>query len=192
MKLVDISAWQEKVDWEGIVNEGIEGVIVKLGENGALDEMFIDHVNNAVANGLKYGIYFYSDATTPDEARNEAIWVNDQVKTYLNGICPELGIWFDAEDKKMQKGDVTAACSAFISYLNEQGYTYVGVYSSYNWLANGIIDMAQLADYVPYWVAQYNRVCDLKIEQPNKIIRIWQYTDHYSDQLPYDGNKYYE
>lgn len=192
MNLVDISAWQEKVNWEGIVNEGIEGVIVKLGENDTLDELFIEHVNNAVANGLKYGIYFYSNATTPDEAKKEAVWVNDQVKTYLNGVCPELGIWFDAEDKKMQKGDVTAACSSFISTLNEKGYSYVGVYSSYNWLANGVIDMDQLADYVPYWVAQYNYRNDLSLEKPDKQIRIWQYTEHYSDELPYDGNVYYE
>lgn len=32
MKVVDISAWQEEVDWEGLVNEGIEGVIIKIGE----------------------------------------------------------------------------------------------------------------------------------------------------------------
>lgn len=192
MKVIDISAWQENVDWNAVVNEGIEGVIIKLGESGRLDEKFIEHVNNAVANGLKYGVYFYSNAQSANEAQQEATWVDEQIKTYLNGINPEFGIWFDAEDKKMQYGDVTAACSAFISYLNGQGYNYVGIYSSYNWLANAIIDTNQLADYVPYWVAQYNYRNDLILEKPNLNIKIWQYTDHYSDELPYDGNIYYE
>lgn len=193
MKLIDISAWQENVDWNAVVNEGIEGVIIKLGESGRLDEMFIDHVNNAVANGLKYGIYFYSNAQSANEAREEAAWVDEQIRTYLDGKTPELGIWYDAEDKKMLSGDVTAVCSAFVNYLNAQGgYNYVGIYSSYNWLANRIIDTDQLADYVPYWVAQYNYRNDLILEKPNLNIKIWQYTDHYSDDLPYDANIYYE
>ena len=96
----------------------------------------------------------------------------------------------------MTTGDVTAACSAFISALNGKGYEYVGIYSGWKWLSDESseqqIHMDQLADYVPYWVAQYNRVCDLKTEQPNKIIRIWQYTDHYSNELPYDANEYFD
>ena len=31
----------------------------------------------------------------------EANWVDKQIKTYLNGKNPELGIWYDAEDKDM-------------------------------------------------------------------------------------------
>ena len=32
MKVIDISAWQENVDWDAVVAEGIEGVILKIGE----------------------------------------------------------------------------------------------------------------------------------------------------------------
>ena len=32
MKLIDISAWQEEIDWNGLQEEGIEGVIIKIGE----------------------------------------------------------------------------------------------------------------------------------------------------------------
>ncbi len=192
MKVIDISAWQENIDWEAVKAEGIEGVILKLGEYTRLDAMFIAHVNNAVKYGLKYGVYYYAHAATIGEARAEAIWVDEQIKTYLNGKNPELGIWYDAEDKDMQSGDVTASCSAFVSYLNGQGYTYVGIYSSYNWLANGIIAVNELANYVPYWVAQYYRENSFKLENPDKIVRIWQHTDHLSDELPYDGNIYYE
>lgn len=192
MKVIDLSAWQRNVDWQAIVNEGIEGVILKLGERDWLDDMFIDHVNAAVVYGLKFGIYYYAHAASIDEAKQEAAWVDNQIKTYLNGQNPTLGIWYDAEDRSMTAGDVTATCSAFVSTLNSIGYNYVGIYSSYNWLTNGIIDVNQLADYVPYWVAQYNYQNDFKSEYPNKLVRIWQYTDCYSGDLPYDGNIYYE
>ncbi len=192
MKVIDISAWQENIDWEAVKAAGVEGVILKLGERNRLDTMFVEHVNNAVKYGLKYGVYYYAHAATIDEARAEAVWVDEQIKTYLNGRNPELGIWYDAEDGDMTTGDVTASCSAFVCALNEVGYTYVGIYSSYNWLANGTIVVNELADYVPYWVAQYYHENSFKQEFPNKLVRMWQYTDHMSDELPYDCNIYYE
>ena len=51
MKVIDISAWQENINWN-LVKTQVDGVILKLGEYEKLDEMFIEHVNNAVAVGL--------------------------------------------------------------------------------------------------------------------------------------------
>ena len=59
MKVVDLSAWQEYVDWQGLKNEGIEGVILKIGERNYMDAMFVEHVNHAVEYGFKYGIYYF-------------------------------------------------------------------------------------------------------------------------------------
>lgn len=198
MVVIDLSAWQADdygnslVDWDGIVAEGIDGVIIKVGELAKLDAAFISHVNAAVAHGLKYGIYYFAHACNNDEARREAEQVDAWVKEYLNGSCPELGIWYDAEHQRMLSGDATATCSAFISYLNSLGYNYVGIYASWNWLSRQgthYIDMDALADYVPYWVAQYgNPTCSLKEENPEKNVIFWQYTDHYSDYLPYDAS----
>lgn len=111
MKVIDLSAWQTDVDWQAIVDAGIEGVILKLGERDTLDEMFVEHVNNAVAHSLKYGVHY--------------------------------------------------------------------------------IDVDALPDYVPLWVAQYNSHDDLSGEYPGRV-RIWQYSDHFSDELPYDADEYYE
>lgn len=191
MKGIDISAWQTNIDWQAVVDAGIEFVIIKLGESGKLDSMFIDHVNNAVAHGLRYGVYLYAHATTIGEARLEAEWVDSQIKQYLNGKNPEMGIWYDMEDSAIENygADITTICGNFVDRLNQLGYTYVGIYSSYNWLTNGNIDTARLANYVPYWCAQYNYECNFY--HPN--LRIWQYTDSlYIGGQNFDGNKYYE
>ena len=195
MKVIDISAWQEDVDWQAVKDAGIEGVIIKLGERDHLDDMFIEHVNNAVKYGLRYGVYYFSHAYDIPSALDEAKQVDAWLKEYLRGENPELVIWFDAEAAGMLSGDVTATCSAFITHLNAVGYNYVGIYASWNWLSKDgahHIDMDALADYVPYWVAQYARHNDLTEEYPDKYIRMWQYTDHYSDDLPYDCSIYYE
>jgi GH25 family lysozyme M1 (1,4-beta-N-acetylmuramidase) len=187
LKGIDISAWQTDVDWQAIVDAGIEFVILKLGQSGRLDEMFIDHVNNVVAHGLKYGVYFYSKATSAEDAQAESDWVDAQIKQYLNGVCPEMGIWYDMEHNSIADSgtDITALCRTFIDQLKTAGYGYVGVYSSYNWLTNGNIDTANLD--VPYWCAQYNFECNF----PNP--KIWQNTDALaiSGQL-FDGDISYD
>lgn len=155
--------------------------------------MFISHVNNAAAYNLPYGIYYYAHASTIDEAIAEANWVDNQIKTYLNGKNPKLGIWYDAEDNSMLKSsnNIAYIIGNFINRLNEVGYNYVGLYSSYNWLTN-IIDLSLLADYVPIWTAQYYHENSFKLEYPNRICKIWQYTDYKQiDDMILDCNIYY-
>ena len=80
----------------------------------------------------------------------------------------------------------------FISTLLDKGYNYVGLYSSYNWLTN-IIDLKALPDYVPIWVAQYYPENSFAIENPNRICRMWQYTDcERIGNMGLDCNVYYE
>ena len=179
MKVIDISAWQEHIDWQAVKDAGIEGVIIKIGEGVNLDEMFFEHVNNAVNYGLKYGIYYYAHANSVDEARREAYIVDQWLKTYIRGENPSLGIWYDAEDKDMLEGhlNVVYPIANFVHTLREAGYNYVGVYTSYNWLTN-VIDLQPLPLDVPIWVAQYYKENSFKQEHPEHICKMWQYTDH--------------
>lgn len=186
MKGIDISAWQPNVDWQAVKDKGIEFVIIKLGENVRLDALFVEHVNNAVAAGLKYGIYYYARATSQVGAQEEANWVARQVSEYLSGVNPEMGIWYDMEAPQIDASgaDITALCRAFIDELTAAGFNYVGVYSSYYWLTNKI--NTESLD-VPYWCAQYNSQCDF--EHPN--LKIWQYTDSLNiSGCHFDGNEY--
>lgn len=194
MKVVDISAWQEHVDWQAIVDAGIEGVIIKLGERDTLDSMFVEHVNHAVEYGLKYGVYYYAHACTHDEAVREADTVAAWLTEYLRGETPELGIWYDAESTRMTTGDVTEVCMAFLNRLTDYGHQYEGIYAAWNWLSKDgahYIDVDALPDYVPLWSAQYNSHDDLNDEYPGRV-RIWQYSDHFSNELPYDADIYYD
>ena len=194
MKVVDISAWQENVNWQGLIDAGIEGVIIKLGERDTLDSMFVEHVNHAVEYGLKYGVYYYAHACTHDEAVREADTVATWLKEYLRGETPELGIWYDAESTRMTTGDVTEVCMAFVNRLTDYGHQYEGIYAAWNWLSKDgahYIDVDALPDYVPLWSAQYNSHDDLNDEYPGRV-RIWQYSDHFSNELPYDADIYYD
>lgn len=190
MKVVDLSAWQEDVDWKAL-SEEFDGVILKIGQGTHMDSMFVEHVNNAVAHNMPYGIYYYNKAQSVEEAQAEAQQVDEWIKTWLNGKNPQLGIWADVEDERMLNGDATASAMAFVNYLWGIGYNYVGIYTSYSWLTYGNLDTSALKD-VALWVAQYYSENSLLEEQPDLICKIWQYTDHYSDEFPYDASVYYE
>ena len=193
LNLIDISAWQQHINWQAIHKAQIDGVIIKIGEYTNLDEMFIRHVNNAVEYNLPYGVYYYAHAQTISESINEALWVDQMIKTYLDGENPPLGIWYDAEDESLLQSPINPAymIGNFINKLNELDYNYVGLYSSYNWLMN-IIDLNLLADYIPIWVAQYYHENSFKQEHPERICKIWQYTDHKPiDDMCFDCNIYY-
>lgn len=192
MRGIDVSAWQENINWQALQEDGCEFVIVKIGERQKLSETFCQQVNEAVAHEMKIGIYYYACAQSAEAAQAEAVWVDAQIKEYLNGENPELGIWYDVEDVSMEASDVTEICRGFIQAITDFGYTYAGIYSSYNWLTNGTIVVDQLPADTPYWVAQYNSQEDFSTEHPDKVVKMWQYTDHISDDLPYDGNLYYE
>ena len=195
MKVIDISAWQTEIDWQGLVDSGVEGVILKIGQEDNLDDMFVEHVNHAVEYGLKYGVYYYAKACNYDEAVREADIVASWLKEYLRGETPELGIWYDAESPKMllNGDDITSVCMAFLNQLTNYGHQYQGIYSSWNWLSKEgahHIHIDDLPEYVPIWVAQYSSHCDLKDEYPDRV-RIWQYTDSlYGMSL--DGDIYYD
>ena len=135
MKVIDISAWQTEIDWQGLVDSGVEGVILKIGERSSFDNMFVDHINHAVEYGLQYGVYYFAHACTYDEAVAEADQVAAWLKEYLRGETPPLGIWYDAESNRMLNGDVTECCRAFINQLTNYGHQYNGVYASWSWLS---------------------------------------------------------
>lgn len=193
MKGIDVSYHNGEVDWQAVIKAGYEFAIIRLGYgNRHLDPKFGDNVSGALAAGLRIGVYYYSYALDIEAAKAEAQFVHEILQQYC--LNPELGIWFDMEDAdgyKERNGmpdnqTITAMCSAFICELNNIGYAYVGIYASYFWLTE-VIDTALLADYVPYWNAQWSSSNDFP------RARMWQFTDHLNiGGRIFDGNVYYE
>lgn len=187
-KGIDVSENNGRVNWQIVKNKGIEFAIIRLGYgSGHLDSEFYRNVNGALAAGLKIGIYYYSYALNTYGTRKEAEFVLQTLKD--SGLTPErleCGIWYDMEDAdgfKERHGmpsnsEITAMCSRFISDLNAAGYS-CGIYASLDWLENKI-ETHRLAEYVPYWCAQWGGSCDWP------WAKMWQYTDC----LPIGGKEF--
>ena len=193
MKVMDISDWNDRIDWDSVIKtHHVEGVIVKISEGRGPADLYADQIAAAEEHGLPWGVYCYTHATTTDRAKEEAEVVLNAIEELGHG-APKLGIWYDVEDDdvlSLKKDDVTAICSAFITACNHRDYS-AGIYASlYTFIDN--IDVKALADYVPYWCAQYDRLCDFKEYFPENNLKGWQYTDAYEiDGAFYDMNEWY-
>ena len=192
MNVIDLSDWNENVDWSRFIDHGIGGVIVKISEGRTLSELFAKNIAGAAARGLPWGVYCFSHAQTTERAEEEAQVVIDALETLGYG-APDLGIWIDVEAPEVigqDPDDVTAVCSAFISACNAAGYS-AGIYASLSTLID-CMNLNDLADYVPTWCAQYEDECNFRDYFPGRILQGWQFTETFEiDGRNYDMSEWY-
>ena len=97
---IDVSKWQGDINFNKVKKSGVEFAIIKVGGqdgiNGdlVLDPKFKDNIKGFNKAKIPVGIYFYSHATSKDEARNQAKWVAKKIKKY----DVDLPVAFDWEN----------------------------------------------------------------------------------------------
>ena len=128
---IDVSKHQGTIDWKKVKAAGVQFAIIRAGYGklaSQVDEKFIENYNNARANGIKVGIYWYSYATTPAEAKQEAA----ACKAVIGNRAFDYPIYFDVEEKRALstgKANVSAMIKAFCNEMEASKY-WVGVYMS--------------------------------------------------------------
>lgn len=182
--VIDISDWQENLDFDEVVKAGVDGVIIKISERTMYTKNLWHFVGACKNRSIPMGFYCFSHATTTQEAVDEANEVAYLLSTLdIEASDIKLGIWYDVEaDEMFESGvDTTAICSAFICALNNLKYTNVGIYTSSlkctDYMVNSIRPNL-LADYVPYWIADYRGYNEFAQNYPNKHCSGWQYDPH--------------
>ena len=176
---IDVSKYQTNINWNQVKAAGVEFVIIRVGNTGwgngsiNLDPYFNSHIKGALNAGLDIGIYYYSQAITVAEAKNEANFVINQINKYKNSI--NMPVVFDTESTgqggrgdKLTTVQRTQIADAFCKQIKSAGYTPM-IYSNLNWLNNNL-DMNALAEYL-VWVAHYNDILGY-----TKPFKCWQYT----------------
>lgn len=175
---IDVSSYQGDIDWEQVASAGVEFVMLRLGSRGSTegglyqDSLARNNYLMAHAAGLRVGGYFFSQATTPEEAEEEA----ELALSILEDWEVEMPIVYDweylgadARTGDMDAGQVTACAIAFCERIREAGYTPMVYFNiEQGWLK---MDLEELAGY-ELWLAWY----DSPMLYPYKL-NMWQYTD---------------
>ena len=88
MQGIDVSTFQQDIDWQAVADSGIAFAVIRAGYRGygkgsiVEDDRFRQNVAGACAAGLRVGLYFFSQAVTPEEAAEEAQWLVDAAHDY--------------------------------------------------------------------------------------------------------------
>ena len=138
MRGIDVSDYQNSIDWAAVKESGIEFAILRCGwrgySGGSLNEdnYFLQNLEGATAAGLKVGAYFFSQATSLVEGAEEAVFA----AKILGGHHLDLPVFFDwerigteaARTDGVDAHTVTQAALEFCRLLESEGYQ-TGVYS---------------------------------------------------------------
>lgn len=175
---VDVSVFQGDVDWEAVKADGVDFAMIRVGYRGSgdgglhVDEYFKQNIKGAKAAGLDVGVYFFSQAVTPEEAIAEARFVLKKIR----GKRVTYPIAYDMEpmDGTERAADLTMkekteTADAFCQVIERNGYTPM-VYGNPQWLG-GHIDLGYLTEY-DTWLAHYAHTTHYE-----QSFKMWQYTD---------------
>lgn len=172
---IDVSKWNQNVDWNKVKEAGVQFVIIRCGYRGSKtgvlveDPYFRQNIKEAKEAGLKVGVYFFTQAINQAEAVEEA----SMVLSLTEGYELDYPIFIDTEGSGGRADTLdavtrTAVCEAFCETVEQAGRE-AGVYASRNWYYNNVDDDV-LSRYT-IWVAEYRK-------EPLYTGRydIWQYT----------------
>lgn len=178
---IDVSEHQVDIDWKAVKEAGIEFAMIRVGYRGylsgelALDKCFTEHIKGASDAGIDVGIYFFSQALTPQEAVEEAEYVLEQIEPY-HITYPVVFDWEEVHDRKnmprtneMNMLMLTSCAEAFCKKIEEGGYQ-AAVYFNQAY-GYGQLNLSSLLEY-DFWLAEYAETPSFSHE-----FQMWQYTD---------------
>ena len=168
---IDVSSWQQNIDFAAVRNAGIEIVYMKSSEGSSyIDSYFETNYRNAKANGLKVGFYHYVTARTTEQARAQATFF----AKVISGKEPDCKLAMDFENfGNLSTTQVNEISRVFLETLENLTNKEVLIYS--NAYSARTIFSSSLSNY-PLWVANYG------VSEPGDNGKWstwvgWQYTD---------------
>lgn len=151
-KVIDVSKWNGKIDWDKVKAAGVYGVIIRAGYGRLIsqkDSTFESYYSGAKAAGLHIGTYWYSYAKSVSEAELEA----EVFKEAIKGKTFDLPVYMDIEEKSQVNLGRTICSNmvrAFCRSLEASGY-FAGVYSFDSFFGSNLTD--DIYDKFTCWVA---------------------------------------
>lgn len=172
-KGIDVSKHNGTIDWKKVKAAGIDFAIIRAGYGYTYtDPYFKYNIENALANGIKVGVYWFIYALSIDETIKNANKFHSIIAPYAKDIS--MKVWCDFEydsDNYANKHGIafskenrTAMVKAFNERLKALGYD-VGVYANRDYLRYKFNDLSEY----PLWYALYSSTKD-------RDCLMWQHT----------------
>ena len=175
---IDVSRYQGDIDWDQVKAAGVEFAMIRVGfrgygQSGKLmeDAKAKQNYENATKAGLKVGVYFFAQAITVEEAREEAAYVLE----LIDGWNLEMPVAYDweclAADYRTVDADpqtVTDCAKAFCEVMGQEGYDTMIYFNPSQ--SRDMMYLEELVDY-GFWLAMYSDQMTYEYK-----VDMWQYT----------------
>lgn len=171
---IDLSEFQNNVDYKKLKEQGIEYAILRCGfgkDSNQKDKMFETHYQGCKNAGIKVGAYLYSYCTAVENAK----WEAQNCLNCIDGKQLDLPIFYDLEEQRtanLGRAAVTQIALEFCRIIESKGYK-AGVYANLNWFKNYIDVTPIQSEGFKIWLAQWG------VNKPTANFKydFWQYTN---------------
>lgn len=155
---IDVSRWQETIDFNKVKEAGAEFVIMRIGINSDIDkdiskDVYYDrYIKDAKDAGLKVGVYVFTSAINEDMAKEHAT----ETLKYLDNIELDFPVAYDFENWSSIRSyhinlyDLEKSLNMFADTLKDGGYDTM-LYSSKWYLEHIWLNEKEY----PVWLAHY-------------------------------------
>ena len=186
---VDVSKFQGTIDWAQAASSGVDFAMIRVGYRAQKTGVIYADTNakynmqEAQANGIKIGAYFFSTAVTTDEAVQEADWVADYISqyqiTYPVAFNCEGFENADSRQYAMTQSERTDMAIAFLNEIYNRGYTPMFYAAKNEMLGDAKWDTSRIEKTYKIWVSQYPSVPYPQTAQSDYTgtHAMWQYTN---------------
>lgn len=178
---VDVSKYQGSIDWAKVKAAGIDFAMIRVGARGygsaqlMLDDNFVTNIMGARAAGLETGAYFFSQATTEEEAVEEANFTVGALMNYGATYPVAIDVeWIEndrARTDDLTSEERTDLAVKFCETVKAFGYKPM-IYASRDMLIAGMLP-EKLKDY-DVWLSDDYRP-EVGTDYPYEF-NMWQYT----------------
>ena len=178
---IDVSKYQGTIDWEKVKADGIDFAIIRVGSRGYgsgelySDSKFKENMDGAITNGIKTGVYFYSQATDRDEVDEEIDKILKDIEGYRLDYPIGVELICEGDDYRTyelstmeHQEEYIELIKYFCNSIKQNGYTPM-IYGTMEWFQQfpeGSFD------------GYYKWICSLGVEPKNiDNCIIWQYEE---------------
>ena len=172
---IDVSRFQGNIDWAEVKRAGVEFAMLRARfGSGSIEVQFRRNAEGCCAEGIPFGVYWFSYAYTPDMARQEARQCLETIEDYR----VEYPVCIDFEQDSVRyaqtkgvtvtKELATRIVEEFCGEVEDRGY-FAMYYSNLDFLERMFDE--RLREKYALWFARYAR------EPGIDGIAMWQYTE---------------
>ena len=181
-KVIDVSEHNGHIsDWKKVIDDnGVDGVIVRLGYSGTEDKELAHNIKELNRLRIPYGVYLYTYAENETDAENDANQTIELLKKYKMNLS--YPIYYDVENweygNKTKRapsdtGTWVKIINKYMATMKQAGYQNVKVYS-YRQLLQTRLNYPDILQHVN-WVAAYTDALDWNNPHYSGE-KGWQYT----------------